>query len=282
MQMLIDSGWAWVVSRWLSILILTLSAGALIKFPKQELISPFAQSVFGAVLVGLLLDHHLKRELLLELVRDAAHVLIGFEMPSLLRYRIQQLIKATEVRHDWTVRYRLEAAGSHVRVHVDSSYHVTTYAGKPTTYHPILEFEQLEKPAVREMRCDSDQPDAQFCIPNPQSEVTDRVVRFRGPEIRLKPGKSYPFRLIYSIEGPREGSDIFVFGGPSLDVTFEAEESSDFEFDLVIGSEETDVVVTPRRWKFNRAFIESQHIRVRWKPKVGDVLEESSHVGSPA
>jgi hypothetical protein len=225
-----------------------------------------AEALFGASFLGLAVDYYAKRDLLEELVRDAAHLLIGFEMPKLVQSRIVQIMKTTLVRHDWTIRYRIEPDGKRVRVHIESSFILRAYAGKAVKYQALLEFEQTERARVEVMRCDSTDSDARYHLSKLTPRTDERVDRFSGTEITIQEGQDYPVSAKYSVEAPHEGSDVFVFGGPAVNVTVITEDNPDYDLDLA-PTNDVDVIRTPNRWEFRRAFLEGQHLRVRWMPR---------------
>lgn len=249
-------------------------------FPSHQLIVPVAQAILGAAVVGGFVEAYARASFTERLVRDTAHILIGFEMPPLLQDKIRQIIKETVVRTDWELRYSVEPEGPGVRVHVESKYLVRSYAGAPAPYTMQLDFEPIEDARVLEMRCDHHDRSSQFCL-NPEVDRSAGVHTYRGREISLKPGQTYPMMAKYSTRGTREGSDVFVFGGHAAVVTVIVENTDRYTFDLSVGEHEVDVIQTPGRWRFERGFIKGQHLRIRWQPRP-DPQESPVLPGSPA
>jgi hypothetical protein len=257
----------WWGRSWPLVVVFTLCLLGLVASCFPAWINSILHTFLGASCLGLTIDRFFKREFVADVVKDTAHAIIGFSMPELLKVKIREIIKTDLVREQMRMNYSIQPDGDRVRVFIESSWILKSFAGSPANYKQTLAFEEVERPEVYEMRCDSQEQQARYCIRDLKPLVESGVSRFSAKEIQVKTDSTYPISSRYSISGPREGSDVFVFGGATVGLVVTTIDTEEYEFSLVIGKGELDVIQTPNRWEFNRAFLRGQHLRIRWKPK---------------
>jgi hypothetical protein len=122
------------------------------------------------------------------------------------------------------------------------------------------------------MRCDTSDHASQYhltvkdrTLKQGEKSSDPRVVVARGKKIEIRPNLAdtntyYRVAGRYQMEFPEDYSDMFSFGGPTINVTISAEHPEDIEINV---SPDRDVYSRPDRWEFRRAFTRGEHVRIR-------------------
>ena len=131
---------------------------------------------------------------------------------------------------------------------------------------PKLQLERHDNPVIVELRCDEKEKQFQkLAAPGKtigvESAEVPGVIEATGDMIDLLPQVVYPMSGHYQLRVPNNHSDTLSFLHPTVDVTVRVECPEDFR--VVI--EDELALATPKMWQFGaRAFLTSEHVRVRW------------------
>jgi hypothetical protein len=253
-----------VQTLWLSLAGL-FAAGLLLFFqpwahwwpPHVELVERFGEALIIASILGATVDLYAKRHLLNEMSRDVFVHIFGHALPVELRARIDKMVRIDLVRRDFRVHYRLCALeGERVRLEVSFDYKLINLSHGPIEHIPRLFLEKQDNPSVIEFRCDCEEDEAsRFChAAGLGVTVGDKtgepgVLQATAKSIKVRPGISYPISARYTVEFPEDGTDIFCFAYPTMEVIVTVDECP-AGFVFMMSTLREDLKRAPGRWSF--------------------------------
>ena len=164
---------------------------------------------------------------------------------------------------------------SHVVVSITRRYRTWNHGKGPQRYSPKLAEESFHKPRFLSLDCFHG--NSAYCHLD-ESQLKPELKRgsnsqsVTGTEVVLAPiGRdrfAEPFLVMWQMEitVPADYSDVIAFGHPTVG-PFEIEMAGlpdGFEF---VATEDPALSVTGNVWRYHRAFLPGQHLRVWWRPK---------------
>jgi hypothetical protein len=238
--------------------------------PIWLLLRGLAQSVGEALIVaailGFTVDRYMKDFLIREITKDLFKYLVGYKLPEAIQNRLRDLMGTPLIREKYQTLYTLmPQSDKHVVLDVKYQFELKNVSTTIKSYEPRIELEKHDNPRILELRCD--QKDVQFLKIAPaggtigvESSSVPGVIVAVGETIDLLPQVIYPVSGHYQLRVPSCHSDTLSFLHPTVDVTVRAEYPDDFQF-VIEGAS----LATPKMWQFGgRAFLTSEHIRIRW------------------
>lgn len=233
-----------------------------------------AHALLVAGLLALTVDIYLKKRTLKEVANDVSKFLVGYSLPAEVRDSIQDLMHETLIRRNSLLRIELvplDNEAKEVKLKIEVSDEVENISSKGQIYIDEVSYEKHDKQTVTEMRCDSEDPKAQYCISGEKLVIVDNkdepgVKCVRGKKIKLpgysqKSGSKYQFRAKWEIILHENYSDVMSFAHPTINATVEVNCPPNFKFTLSPQADSENA----NRWEFHRLFLPDQHIRYRWE-----------------
>jgi hypothetical protein len=230
----------------------------------------FGEALLIASILGATVDWYLKRRILREASADISKFLLGYSLPRDIQDQIRNLMQTSLLRRGFEIRYEILRLGAdRCKLNVDASFLLENFTNKPQPYTQSLAFEAEENPQIKELRLDSSDTKARYCLREGDRLTVQRTggVKATGPGLKIGPlawGKTYRFGYRYSIEFPSSYPDILSFDTITSGVVVRIIAPADLE--VVAGVDDT-CDVSPDRYEYKRVFLPGQHIRIRWKPR---------------
>jgi hypothetical protein len=218
----------------------------------------------GGAIGGLL--ELLAAEHLIQTASDEISVkVMGHHLPGGFTDRIREIVHGTNVvLEDWCAQYAIRPDGDNdVVVTLDQFFVARNYATTKQPYRTVNAEEGVYTPTflLLDVIHKGDKVPSEIA---PTTRPTG-VVEVSGPEVTLSPkgkdGDSCTVHWRMSLRMPRRYSHILAFGSPTLNPVIQCADSPGFELRAVRDDliEETDTV-----WKYHRAYLPGQHLRVWW------------------
>jgi hypothetical protein len=255
-----------------------LLAGAWLVYRPPATATDFARALGHALIIAGLLaftvDLYLKARLLKEVAGDVSKFLVGYSLPVEVRDRIQDLMHERLIRRDFLLRIRLSRAGSpdgFVKRRIEASDEAENISNEVYPFVDHLEYEKHDQLTMVEMRCDSNDPKAQYCFSGPglvkEKEAEPGLMQAAGRKVKIVPrnrekGLKYRFTAKWEVILPDNYSDIISFIKPTINARVEVESDPEFRFTL----SPTAQVSHDNCWEYHRLFLPQQHLRYRWEP----------------
>ncbi len=241
-------------------------------FPAQEIVKSFGEALFISGFLSITVDRYVKWRMLHEVSSDVSKFLIGWQLPKEMQDRIGQLMKTDLVRRNLDIHYSMvRTAERRVVLRVRFSFDLVNLTDHKVDYRQYVAFEKHDNPQIQELECASSDERARYKIGGTEIAQTKPdepgVVEAYGPPIKINPnrtdqGPTYRVAGAYWIDFPEDFSDIFSFATPTINVTVTADWPDDIDFIAPPAD-----VATSNRWEYNRLFLASEHIHVRWFKK---------------
>lgn len=208
--------------------------------------------------------------------------LVGYGLPKAAQGLIHKLVLTKRVYRDYRVAYRIEkhpTIDGYVIVHSTASYTVVNNGGAPEPYRAFMAQEGMYKPEATHLEYGEQAFD---------SAKIKKTVAKTGVVSFVPPDECKEFVLTPSDAGaaiesltvdqkcfvrwqlwfvmPEYYSDVVAFGGVVVDPTIELISLPE---NLKFDATEDNCAHEPdgQTWRYQRAFVEGQHVRVWWKPK---------------
>lgn len=250
-------------------------------------LAEFAAMLGDAFLVGgivaLSIELFVSRALIEDTARDLSAKLIGVGLPRDLQAVISDIVHETSfVWDEASIRYDIERHpqdSQKVIVKSEWRYRVTNYAKHPKEYLPRIGDERFHP--VRFLSFDGVFDNQPYHIGEDKLTV-ERHPGSGGPyvlgqKVTLPPnslgeseGGRYSVTWRMELTLPSDYSEIIAFGLPTIG-PFEVRKGSvpdGFEFHATVEGDGTTLVANEGNiWRYNRAFLRGQHIRVWWRPR---------------
>jgi len=248
---------------------------ALISLPIPYLGEGFRKSLGDALLVSAVLaltvDWYLKERVLREISTDVSKYLIGYRLPDEVQNRIRWLLQTQWIRRNCQIRCRLrELASKRIQLEVTISEELQNITAETLPYQDTIEYEKHDPQQIMELRCDSDDTRARYCLEGAAIHIREKaddpgVMQALGKRVRIPPahdtfGRAYRFTTRYQVQYPATYSDVISFGKPTIGAVLEVECPTDYRFN----AGEADVAVH-NRWEYRRLFLPGESIRFRWE-----------------
>ena len=228
------------------------------------------EAVLIASILGASVDFYLKRRILREATLDISKFLIGYTLPSELQSQIKELMETSLLRRDYALRYEITPRpGGRCTVKVEGHFTIENFTNKPQPYTQGLAFEVGEEAKVTELRLDTDDQRAGYCLREGAGLIHGSVhpVRVKARTVLIEPkswGKTYHGAHAHSVDFPSTYADIISFANITSRVVLHIVTPQD-GLEVAADHSETDVVANGRT-EYRRVFLPAQHIRIRWKP----------------
>jgi len=251
---------------------------------RRLLMLSVGEAFIVASVLGITVDRYLKGDLLQKASKDVHKYLVGYNLPDEIKQRIQELMGTVFVRTDWFINFTLTPLNAdEVLVDISYSFQLENVSNRVQEYFPMLQVEKHMNPQVLELRCDD--PESRFrLVPTggkqsiaEESTTVRGLVEVRADPLKVKPsGKDklrYPLSGRFQLRTPNDHSDTFSFGHPSIGVTITTSCPETHMFSL---EPEPGMIITENMYQMrHRAFLRSEHVRIRWM-KVKDATERKS------
>jgi hypothetical protein len=202
--------------------------------------------------------------------------LVGAGLPAPLQTIIAGIIKTKEVRENHEQAFRFSIRSDHkVDVEVSLSYDVKNYSHLNVDYAPFIAQETFHDPQFLYLEYGiSGQKthvfDAKSLAGLTTTESETRVKTVRNlqtvsiPPIKRNPDACCKVTWQYRLTMPEEYTELTSFAGATVGTTIrlvEIPEELDF---IVSGGPDVEHCEGGKTWRFNRSFIEGQHVRYWW------------------
>jgi hypothetical protein len=244
-------------------------------------VAMFADALAVGAVIAITLEAFLSHVLIQRTAESLSERLVGAGLPSDLQAVIGGIVHRTVIVQDQaSARFaiRLDPADSaRVIVAITRRYRVWNYSRGVTEYRPSLAEEHYHQPRFVSLECF--RGTALYCHlqehelvveekPGSHSKIVHGKSVLLNPVERDKSGDSFTVVWNMEITVPCDYSDVIAFGNPTVGC-FEIELASKpdgFEFEATaeptMSSAEGGTI-----WRYHRAFLPEQHLRVWWRPK---------------
>jgi hypothetical protein len=235
----------------------------------------FAESLGHAFIVAAILsltvDYYLKNRVLREVSADVSKYLIGYQLPLEIQDRIKALMRTQWTRRNCHVHCRVSdipGRASYVKLDVTIADEMENITDQTQYFTDTLEYEKHDPERITELRCDSDDKNANYCLGGDvlAKEKRDEpgVMVVHGKRVKIPPASErrhkYRFTAKYEVVYPENYSDVVVFTLPTIGVVLEVECPNNLRFTASPADMET-----PNRWEYKRLFLSGDHVRFRWE-----------------
>jgi len=236
----------------------------------HDLINRLGEALIIASILGFSVDLYSKNRLLHEVSRDVFVHIFGHALPEKLRDRINQLVRIDLVRTDCEIRYTITPLeAGRVQLTCEHAWNLDNYSSVSLDHKSIVALEKRDKPVLIEFRCDTPDAKASFCYTKEPAqnfgdvEIDDGIEELRATKtIAIQPrtaGVKYRVSSKCTYEFPENGTEVFSFGGPTIEATIIVNPAAGFSVSVVPETENT-----ANRWYYRKAFLSGEHLRVRW------------------
>lgn len=253
-----------------------------------ELIRSAGHAFIVAAVIAAAVDPFIKARLAKELSRSFLGYTIGWDIPKAFRERTEELLKTTAViRKHFSIHYRLRINPDNpdsITVETSLEFEAENLTSKPQPFVLRHQFEEMDRATMLEMRCTSNHAESEYYQGHlvPQATLASGLQRFQQyfvKQVSLEPrerGYWYKFKYSFSFPKKIEDSDIFSFGSvPTSDVSIELDECpEEIEFVPDPGALRSAGIL--KRWTYDKAFFEGNHITVRWIRKTNQPISSSN------
>jgi hypothetical protein len=253
------------------------SLGLLLTYKsKYDLSRSLGHALVIAAILMVTVDRFVKERLLKEVSWDVTKYLVGYNLPGEIQDRIRQLMASKLIRRDCEFRFRVvpetqSGPGRMIRLEVEFSFELENITNADIPYEQQVAFEKWENSTITEIRCDSDDEKAVYCLKRSslgqESANEPGVFEAHGQRIKVQ-AHNVERKIRYRVGGrfskvlPENSSDVIDFASPTINVTIMAQWPEGIEF----FSPPTDRA-SPGRWEYRQLFLPGEHIRVRWMCK---------------
>jgi hypothetical protein len=239
----------------------------------------FAESLGHAFIIAAILsltvDYYLKNRVLREVSADVSKYLIGYQLPPEIQDRIKALLQTQWTRRNCHIRCRVSDIpdrSGYVKLDVTIADEMENVTDQTQAYTDTLEYEKHDPEKVTELRCDSEDIRASYCLSGDLlvREKRDElgVMVALGKRIKIPPARKskqrYRFTAKYEVVYPENYSDVVAFTWPTIGVVLEVECPKTLRFTASPAD-----VETPNRWEYKRLFLSGDHVRFRWERAQG-------------
>jgi hypothetical protein len=237
-------------------------------FAGHELVDRFGEALLIAGFLSMTVDQYVKKKMLQEVSYDVAKYLIGYELPAEAQDRIKELMGSRIIRENYEVHYLATkvATPDKLRLEVTISYYVKNITNHDEAYQQHLALEKHDSPVIIELSCQSSDVKAAYSQKGKDVfAVHEGVVEAYGPTIKIrsaKKGFTYRISDMHSVIQPEEYSDLISFLAPTINVKVTANFPPGFTF--VAPREDVSDQPAADTWEYNRLFMPTEHIRMRW------------------
>lgn len=252
---------------------------------RNSAVAQFLAMLGDAFLVGsivaLLIDLFASRSLIDDTARELSEKLIGAGLPRGLQTVISDIVHGTSIVWDRaSVRYDIKQHPQDtgkVIIHSEWQYRVTNYGKHPKEYQPRTGDERFHP--VRFLSFDGVFGNEPYHLGEDRLTV-ETWPGSGGPYVvgrkvtlpPYSPGDTdhKPYTVTWRVELilPSDYSEVIAFGAPTVG-PFEIRKGDmpgDFEFHATVEDGTTVVAEGGNIWRYNRAFLPGQHLRVWWRP----------------
>jgi hypothetical protein len=172
------------------------------------------------------------------------------------------------VRENYEAHYKATELSTpgRLKLEVTISYDVKNITNHNESYQQRLLLEQRDFPEIMELKCQSSDEKAVYCLEGKAVSLAhEGVVEACGPTITVRPHNrvNFAYRVsdTHSVIQPEEYSDLISFLAPTINVKITADFPPGFTF-LAPQEKETEPA-TPNTWEYKRLFMPTEHIRLR-------------------
>jgi hypothetical protein len=278
----------WSVARW-PLAGIVFGIAVHLSYPDTWLLASAVHMFGDAVAVGsviaLTIELVLSKLLIEATANELAEKLVGAGLPPDLQAVIGRIVQRTDLVHEQSSsRYRIAVDPSkagYVTVTLTRRYRVFNYSRATIQYTPSMGDERMHNPRFISLECflgdnlayHLSQDDLTKTL---QSPSESRAINAFGRPVNLEPfdaeqpGAYKPCTVIWqmTMSLPEDYSDVTAFAAPTVG-TFEIVKDDipeGFEFDAT-RDESLSFAEGGTVWRYHRAFLPREHLRVWWRPK---------------
>ena len=233
----------------------------------SELGRRFSEALLVAGVLSLSVDLYLKRQLQEDAARDIFQHLLGINLPSELRTKLQEFVSENKIyrKHLSILADAKEIEGG---VELTITINATVVAAKGAVdYQQLLMAEESEEARIlyASLRSSTEplyanQADEIQMQPNDEP----MVVRWKGGEQQLSKGDELTSYIQYAVKGKDKDFKVIFFGTsviPPIAVRVTASDG------LEIFASKADQQ-NGNEYVYKKVFLTGDHIQIRWKPKL--------------
>jgi len=234
-----------------------------------------------AGILGLTIETFVADLLVKRTAAELSERLVGYGLPGDAQDVISSIVTATRVYRGYRKVYEIDCStGDTVTVHITVSYTVVNNGKETDKYKPRLEEEAIYDPTFHSLTYGQFHVNGKIWERNEKTRVVS--IEPEHP-VQIKPSKASEsletlsaeqrcdVQWRYSLIMPCNYNDVTSFGGITIRPTIECSRlPEDFEFeasDDPRGENKCEHVPGSTVWKYNRAFVRSQHFRAWWRRK---------------
>ena len=233
----------------------------------SELGQRFSEAMLIAGILSISVDLWLKRKLQEDAARDIFHHLLGFSLPDELRRKLQRFVEENAIyRKDVSLTAHAEDTADGVILTITAT--ATNVAAANTTYQQSLTFEEsLEgKPIYASLRSSTH---AFYALENAalQLKETDEPMLqcWKGDEVPMSRGDQLHSYAKFSVRRARNDFYVLFFGYSLINPTLRITASDTL---CITASKDESTQINGTEYFYNRVFLQTDHIQIRWKPKI--------------
>lgn len=251
-------------------------------WPLRGPIQMLGEALMVGVVIAFTLELFVSQLLIDKTTQELAEKLVGLGLPKDLQALIGDLVHRTHLVHDQSsIRYEgiQEVPESDLlTISIERRYRSWNYGRGVMSYRPTIGDEQFNRPRFLSLQCFvgdnlAYSMDEHELAATAQIVPESRAKNVFGKTVQLEPfndGKGLPCSVVWrlSITVPKHYSDVIAFGAPTVG-GFEISRGGipeNFEFDATRDAN-MSFAENGTLWRYHRAFLTKQHLRVWWRPK---------------
>lgn len=210
----------------------------------------------------LTVDPFIKRRARREATLDIFHHMLGYELPPIIRERLQQIVKETKLyRENAAQNIVMSEDGDSVAFDVQMDFEVVNPTPHTRCFEPLIQFEKGERAELKSVICFGDAAYGKDARLVPAKGGLG-AVEYRGKGIPISSGDRLKFKYEYSVKYPTSlGFWYPNFGLPTIGFSLTIKSPENFR----VLATRTDLESPPGEWRYpNRLWMRNEHLEIVW------------------
>lgn len=229
------------------------------RFPNR-----FTEELSVALLIAGILtmtvDPFIKRRARAEATRDIFHHLLGFNLPLIIRERLQEMVEKTKLyRRGTTLHMVMSESGDSVVFDVEMEFEVVNPTPHALDFEPLLQFEKGEG-TLKSVTCFEESGYGKNAALRPASGGLGST-EYRGKGVRIPSAEGRRFKYEYAVTYPKALGFWFPnFVSPTIGLALTMKIPENFSVRATSAEYEA-----PGEWRYpNKLFMPNEHLEIVW------------------
>ena len=221
--------------------------------------------IVALIIAGILaatVDPFIKRQARREATLDIFHHMLGYSLPPVIRERLQEIVKATQLyREELTEYITMSEEGDSVSFDVQMEFQVVNATPHTLAYEPLLQFEKGERAELKSVIYFGDTEYGKNAKLSP-AEGGLGAMEYKGKGIPISSGDRIKFKYEYVVKYPTVlGFWYPNFSLPTIGLSLTIKSPKNFR----VVATSTDLESPPGEWRYpKRLWMRNEHLEIAW------------------